>query len=274
MKKVLVLLSTFNGEKFLHEQLNSIYEQKGVAVHILVRDDGSEDKTLSILNEYKNNKQHMTIISGNNIGATRSYYYLMKYAYNNFCDYDYYAFSDQDDVWYESKLKKAVNSISSAILSSSSKVCYFFYYANAQTTDRNLKPINSNHFKLSHNLQENVVASRSLGCTQVFSRSLLGVAMKVFDFTKDFSPNTYIPLHDGWVSLVAFALNAIVVVDADPVMLYRQHDNNVIGDIHRPFMKRFLMRINRHKTGNIKSKKCKLLLDVLEKQIPNLQSLL
>ena len=91
MKKVQVLLSTYNGEKYLKEQLDSIIAQKGVDVHILARDDGSKDDTIKILEGYEN----IDIIKGSNIGVCKSFFELI----NKSGEYDYYSFADQDDVW-------------------------------------------------------------------------------------------------------------------------------------------------------------------------------
>ena len=102
--KVLILVSTYNGEKYLPEQLDSLYAQEGVDIHILVRDDGSKDNTIGILKNYQGSKGKMTIIEGENIGAGQSFLALINEATTNYPDYDYYAFCDQDDVWYGNKV--------------------------------------------------------------------------------------------------------------------------------------------------------------------------
>ena len=94
--RVQILLSTYNGEKFLEEQLESILNQKGdFLLKILVRDDGSRDGTLEILEKYSK-KIEMQIIRGENIGVNNS---LRELFMNCDIDCDYFAISDQDDVW-------------------------------------------------------------------------------------------------------------------------------------------------------------------------------
>lgn len=103
MKSVLVLMSTYNGEKYLREQLDSIFYQKNVEVKVLVRDDGSKDGTINILDEYSK-YNHLFYIKSENINWMHSFWVLVNMA-NGF---DYYAFSDQDDIWDEDKLFRAV----------------------------------------------------------------------------------------------------------------------------------------------------------------------
>ena len=103
MKKVCVLMSTYNGEKYLKEQIDSILKQKGVKVNLLVRDDGSTDNTLSLLEEYKK-KGLLDYCCGSNMKPARSFMELLSIA----PDSDYYAFSDQDDYWEHDKLFNAV----------------------------------------------------------------------------------------------------------------------------------------------------------------------
>ena len=105
MCSVLVMLSTYNGEKFLAQQLDSLYKQKKVDVFILVRDDGSNDKTLEILNQYKDKYGKMIVLAQSNIGVAQSFFSLMYYAVTEMPKFDFYAFCDQDDVWFENKLE-------------------------------------------------------------------------------------------------------------------------------------------------------------------------
>lgn len=107
MKKVLVLMSTYNGEKWLKEQIDSILASREVKVDILVRDDGSSDNTLSILNLYKNNNR-LNYYVGENIGPAQSFRDLV-----DRCEfgYDAYAYADQDDIWSEKKLFYATEAL-------------------------------------------------------------------------------------------------------------------------------------------------------------------
>lgn len=111
MKKIIVLMSTYNGELYLEEQLRSIINQKFTEdeyeVQILVRDDGSSDKTIPILEKYRE-KGLLDYYTGKNMGYPKSFWHLLK----NADDADYYAFADCDDVWFEDKLARAVERLS------------------------------------------------------------------------------------------------------------------------------------------------------------------
>ena len=100
MEKVTVLLSTYNGEKYLAEQLESLAAQQGVEVELLVRDDGSNDGTASILNEWQD-KGLLSWYRTVNLGPGKSFMDLLQTAQSG----SYYAFCDQDDVWLSNKLQ-------------------------------------------------------------------------------------------------------------------------------------------------------------------------
>ena len=105
LPKVLVLLSTHNGSRWLDEFLESLVSQIGVDLSIIVRDDGSGDDTLNILRSFRG-KLKIEIVSGKNIGSFESYLELIKCA-SNF-DFDYFSFADQDDVWHTKKTITAI----------------------------------------------------------------------------------------------------------------------------------------------------------------------
>ena len=94
-KKVNVLLSAYNGEKYIREQIESILEQSYKNIEIYVRDDGSKDGTLTILKEYEE-RGLIHLEAGKNVGFVKSFEWLIA----NGGEADYYAFSDQDDFWF------------------------------------------------------------------------------------------------------------------------------------------------------------------------------
>lgn len=263
MSRVLVLLSTYNGEKYLHEQLDSLYSQNGVEVTILARDDGSSDNTLSILQDYSTTKGSLVIIKGMNVGAASSFYMLIKEANLNYKDYDYYAFCDQDDVWLNDKLNVAVRSLDSS--DSELKL----YCGHATPTDQFLNPIKAPQMRRSYSLGSNIVASRVLGCTMVFNKKLLLEVARIIPSIENGALKDYkLPLHDGWTSLVAYALGADVITSNEPYMYYRQHGGNVVGSgkntLH--LLKARLFRYLR--SENLKSKICEIALRVYGNDIP------
>lgn len=107
MKEIAVCMSTYNGEKYIREQLDSIFSQEGITVKLIVRDDGSTDSTISIIENSPPQLYEIQIIKGKNIGCENSYNQLCMYALQNI-NADYYAFCDQDDFWLPTKLHEAV----------------------------------------------------------------------------------------------------------------------------------------------------------------------
>ena len=103
MEKVNILLSTYNGEKFIKQQIESLLAQTYENIAIHVRDDGSTDGTIGLLNQYSGNpKVHLYF--GDNLGYRKSFAWLL----SNCCDADFYAYCDQDDVWMPDKISRAV----------------------------------------------------------------------------------------------------------------------------------------------------------------------
>ncbi|MCB1659487.1 MAG: glycosyltransferase, partial [Pseudomonadales bacterium] len=108
MKKLAVLLSTYNGEKYLSIQLESLLAQKDISLTLFVRDDGSSDTTPNLLARFAAQHNNIHLRLEKNIGVIASFFDLMTTVDDNF---DYYAFADQDDYWLPEKLISAVNKL-------------------------------------------------------------------------------------------------------------------------------------------------------------------
>lgn len=209
MKKVQVLMSTYNGQTYLKKQIESILEQTYPNIELLVRDDGSSDHTIDILRDYEERYENIKVIYGKNIGVNGSFFYLLAQSNS-----DYLAFSDQDDIWLPEKIQNAVE-----------KLDYYtvpaLYAGNKILIDQNDSIIKENNKKkkkpsFSNALIENICT----GCTIVMNK-------KLADNLKIYIPKQAI-LHDWWCYLVASYLG-IVVYDEQAYILYRQHGNNIIG---------------------------------------------
>lgn len=233
MYNVMVLMSTYNGEKFLRDQIESILKQEKVSVKLLVRDDGSSDETQSILKEYEE-RGKLKWYSGENLKSARSFMDLLKQSE----DSDYYAFSDQDDFWLPEKLYQAVKRIESQ-----GKNVPALYYSKTILVDRDLKKINqSREVYRFTTLNSAVISSNATGCTFCFNK-------KLRDMANIYAPDYQI-MHDGWLHKICLALDGYVYFDTNSYIYYRQHDNNVIGGTITP-LKRWKRRIK-----NIKNDRC------------------
>lgn len=261
MKKVLVLMSTYNGECYLRDQLSSLYRQECVDVHLLVRDDGSSDGTISILNEFSDKYGKMTILMGENMGPAKSFHYLIYLAHLEYKGYDYYAFCDQDDVWKSDKIKNAV-----ALLEGESAILKL-YYSRTTLTDALLNPIECHSVnEIVNSLYANVISNHSPGCTQVFNYNLL---CKVAFLSTDIQKNTssFIPMHDCWVAVVAYACGSKVIVDNSSYILYRQHGKNSVGGLANSCSNR-IRRILDEKYCAFRVNLCSIVLKYFGSEIP------
>lgn len=258
MKTVLVLMSTYNGEKYLREQLDSIYRQIDVDVRVLVRDDGSKDRTLEILEHYRKDKNLM-YIRGENINWMHSFWTLVNMA--NDCDY--YAFSDQDDIWDENKLKMAVTQIEKY------GRIPVVYCADQRIVDKNMKVLAHSEDKVDISnytfLDLLVHGNVFRGCTEVWNDSLQQyiLSKKVHDIDEP---------HDAFIMQLALAIGK-VIKDNIEVMSYRQHEKNAVGS--KTGKKLIIDRIKKYfaeifgddKKKKIYSSRCKKIYDIVENDI-------
>ena len=227
-KTVQVLLSTFNGEKYLREQLDSYLALEGFEnVRVLVRDDGSGDGTLAILDEYQE-RYGFSVLKGKNIGINASYSQLLHHAD---IECEYFALSDQDDVWLRQKFSRALKALDSL---DSSKA--LLYASSTMITDANLTPLGKSVLPAKGvSFFNAMVQNVCSGHTQVFNRQLLQKLL-----THGFSNAVYI---DHWIYLVASGIGE-VVFDDEVTVLHRQHGANAVGYEQNP-VKNFQKRLMR-----------------------------
>lgn len=209
MITVCVLLSTYNGEKYLEEQLNSLIKQENVDTTILVRDDGSSDNTTRILDKWQDNGL-LKWYSGKNMGYAMSFMDLVKEAGT----YDYYAFCDQDDIWLPGKLAAAVECLSKQQYPIKLYCSNLYYYKNGENFGLIKK--HTPKFNIHTSLVQNIAA----GCTMVFNYELKKL------LSRDIPQ--YLIAHDFWVYQTAMIFGNVFYDDRSYIY-YRQHSNNQIG---------------------------------------------
>ena len=248
--KLIVLMSTYNGEKYIREQLDSLLRQTLLPDQIFIRDDGSKDKTVAILEEYAGAYPLIRYFNGKNLGPAKSFWELI-------CksdDADYYALCDQDDVWFEDKLETAVRK-----LQNEDPSIPLLYCSRYTLTDKDLNPVDSNvsHLYDFSDFPHSLLYHTAPGCTFVFNHKTREKVMK-YDVNKE-----YCIIHDAIIHKVA-AMFGKVLLDKDSHMFYRQHGNNEIG-MQTNVIKVFLGRVDRFLNGkirNYRSKTAKSLLNV------------
>ena len=208
-KTVTILLSTYNGEKYLEEQLQSLFNQTyWENCTLFVRDDGSKDGTIDILKKYE--KENKLILNcGENIGFAKSFFWLL----NNAPNADFYSFCDQDDVWFEDKIERAVSMLSEYEITTP-----LFYFSNCNYCDSELKFIKKRNFNnYNFSFEKSLFDCWSLGFTILINRSFFDIIVKT-NFEGVIS-------HDHYIQILAM-LFAKQVYDTESTALYRRHINN------------------------------------------------
>lgn len=218
ISEVAILLSTYNGELFLAEQLNSIIAQTFTDWKLYIRDDGSSDRTIDIIQKFVSLDDRILFlasISEENLGVKASFFKLLMSV-----DSDYYMFCDQDDVWKPDKIELTLNKIKDSDNNRPAMV-----FTDLAVVDKQLNPINGSmmrsqnlrfHNQLSHLLVQNSVT----GCTMLFNK-------KLKEKIKDTDVRNML-MHDWWLALVASCFGEINYLDKRTI-LYRQHGNNTVG---------------------------------------------
>lgn len=235
MNKICIALSTYNGERYIKEQLESILSQSYENFIILVRDDNSNDKTLEILSSY----DIKVIDEKKNLGIKKSFAFVMQYSFKNL-DSDYLMFSDQDDIWDANKVKTTYQKMQE-LENIYGMDTPLLVHGDLTVVDENLEVIASSFWKyqnidpskdsLNHLLLHNTVT----GCTMMINRSL---AEKIKNIPSE------VIMHDWWIAMVASAFGKIAYID-ESLMLYRQHGKNDTGAKHygvRYFIKKVLTK--------------------------------
>lgn len=222
MIKVTILLSTYNGEKYLGKQLDSIYNQDldNANISMVVRDDGSQDDTASILESYKE-KLNITILNdGMRLGPAKSFWKLLKEAPKS----DYYAFVDQDDMWDSNKLSLAIDRIKEF----DGRILWFSNCRLISDDDSVIKErLHTEEPILS--IPSQLICGSAQGCSMVLNYEsveyLRGIAIE------------RIPMHD-LVAMEYILGTGVVVYDDIPRFGYRVHSNNVVAKAGKGFFEK------------------------------------
>ncbi len=225
--KIQVLLSTYNGEKYLKELMDSVLNQEIKQLTLIIRDDGSNDNTLKILNTYLN-ERNIKIFAEKNIGAIQSFFKLLKLSCPNS---DYFAFCDQDDIWERDKLSKAISKFNEFPEEIPLMYCSRIRLVNDKLDIIKYSKIPRKPPSFNNALVENIAT----GCTIVINNSARKLLLKK-------TPLSAL-MHDWWIYLTVSAFGK-VIYDIEPKILYRLHSSNAVG-IDTNFIRRWNKRIRR-----------------------------
>ncbi|MEA1916539.1 MAG: glycosyltransferase family 2 protein [Campylobacterota bacterium] len=221
-KLVTVVLATYNGEKYLNEQLESLVKQTYKNLEIIVQDDCSSDNTMEVLESYKSSLNMQLSQNSKNLGYIKNFETLLKKASG-----EYICICDQDDIWEHNKIEILLENIGNNSL----------IYSNSELIDENGNSLNK---RLSQKLKNSFISSKSplnfLYDNCVSAHSMM-FKKDILKYALEFPKVIYF---DNWIACVAASLDGVKYVDKDLVK-YRQHESNTLS-------------INKKESANVKSR--------------------
>jgi glycosyltransferase involved in cell wall biosynthesis len=235
--QVEVLMATWNGASFLEEQLDSLFGQTFRDFRLIVRDDGSADATLEIVERYKANYPGQVVIERNpeRLGPCRNFAMLAQES-----TAPYVAFCDQDDIWREDKIATSLAAMKTAEKEHGTEVPVLVF-SDMTLVDEKRRMLVPSLWKMAHldpqraNLGSMLVQNLVTGCTAMANRSLIRQASPIPQDAQ---------MHDVWLGLVAAAFGILRPLN-DPMVQYRQHERNAVGTGRRWEPRDLLTRLRR-----------------------------
>lgn len=225
--KISILLATYNGEKYLHDQLDSVLSQDFKDFTLYISDDGSFDNSLRIITDYSKKDERIKILPQHepNKSACKHFLYMLENV-----ESDLFLFSDQDDVWTKDHISTLVKKYVS--LSENEKKLPILIHSDLYVTDKNLNVISKSFFDYAL-LSKHPVHKNSYFLENNVTGGVMLINKKLKDFV--FKNENYlraniekISMHDQFFALLAFKFGKIIFIDK-PLEFYRQHENNVVG---------------------------------------------
>lgn len=229
-KTVAILMSTYNGEHYLGEQIQSIIDQTYDNWHLYIRDDGSKDNTIHIIKSYAAKDHRVTFFNENNVknvGVVRSFMELLKKTYA-----DFYMFSDQDDFWLPNKISDTLQ----FMLQQPYQQMPICVHSDLRVVNEHLE----GHTKMNGNLVWHdflhlMFSNCVTGCTMMINQSLkIEAENEKVNYDK-------IYMHDWWLALIAAAFGKVVYLNKATI-LYRQHGDNVMGSYEDRSLRTYINR--------------------------------
>lgn len=209
-----ILLATYNGEKYLNAQIDSILNQTYTRFNLLIRDDGSTDKTVDIIKSYQDPRIKF-LENNKNGGVVRNFSSLLQASFA-----PYVLFSDQDDVWKEDKLEKML-----ALAKAFDSGKPLLIHHDMLVADKDLNILSDSFWKYTRlnpqasSLNRLLMQNNVTGAACLINHALIEMALPI--------PQDAI-MHDHWLALIASAFGEIIPLK-EPLIKYRQHANNQLG---------------------------------------------
>lgn len=217
-EKVDILMATYNGKKYLKEQIESILNQTYKNIQLIISDDCSTDGTREILRQYEQNERIKIFYQEKNLGYIKNFEFLLKNVESNL-----YMLSDQDDVWKQEKIEKSVEKLEKENLD--------LVFGDLEVVDENLNTICESfdkYMKLDRKINKCIgnyklqyLYNCITGCTILSKKEYLEKILPI-------PTNSKYMLHDFWIGLI-ISLDGKIGYIKDTYIKYRQHGNNQVG---------------------------------------------
>lgn len=213
-----IILCTFNGARYLNEQLSSIADQNYKNWRLFVSDDGSTDQTMELLYTFRhhNAEGKVVIFEGPKQGSARNFLFLVNLVHQQ-CEY--FAFCDQDDIWHTDKLSRAIAILSTAINNPPLLYCSSTKYISQSGNYLQV----SYMFKNPPSFKNALVQSIAGGNTMVFNKATANILAKT-------PRNINLEAHDWWTYILVMGCGGKVYYDSNPTVDYRQHSDALVGE--------------------------------------------
>lgn len=247
-RRVAILMATYNGELYLKEQIESIFNQSYKDWTLYIQDDGSNDNTVNIINEYKSDKIVFVDLGLTRQGACLNFMSLL-----NVVDSQYYMFSDQDDFWLPNKIELSINLMHEEE-SKANPDTPIIIHTDRSFTDASLNIFRKSEFnprnvdprRLEQKLHKmrdlNILAIYTIvgGCTMLFNNVVKKIAF----------PFINVRMHDSTLAMRVANHGGVIATVYESTILYRQHSSNTCGVQEDAILPK-LMRISNSIKGNM-----------------------
>lgn len=220
-KSIAILLATYNGAKFLSEQIDSILKQTCKDWTLYIHDDNSNDNTLNIIKNYVSKYRNIRLLQySSKNGAKENFFSLLDNV-----EADYYFFCDQDDVWCKDKIQQSLERMEK--LEAENADIPILIHSDLYITDSKLNIINNSFLKYSgiepellNTFNKSAASNIVTGCTMLINK-------KAKECIK--LPTKKVTMHDTWITLCVLKAKGKVSLINKPLVFYRQHGNNTVG---------------------------------------------
>lgn len=223
---VAICMAVYNGENYITEQIESILKQTYKNWILFIRDDGSCDNTVDIINKFASEyKEKIIVINDKKLeggSSKKNFAVILDWVKQNY-DFSYFMFSDQDDIWLDYKIAITLKKMKT--IEELNENTPILIHTDLTVVDQNLNVLGKSFFKyraLNPNIKDInhlLIQNNVTGCTMMWNKQL-NLKMNIKDEN--------VAMHDWWITLVASTLGIIEYLNT-PTILYRQHGGNVVG---------------------------------------------